>query len=657
MDADSLLELVAQVDTNHRRQAPWHRRAIFFARRLAGTFRWRSAQRSIGKWQLKTKLRETSLASQVQFINRTVASMDDWQVDLQERHAKPSATRRGSGKWKQRTPEECLRIGFANPMEGMRQLARSLKPRANHRFVADVSFTCASILREKQLQALAQAHSSPADYGVVQVLFDEWQHRLRLRAPGPHQALVSSVLSSHGRIVLKMHDGTRCEEELVFEPVNMAATSAASMWGAWRQQFPPLLWRWFDPEANADNLPTMMCVTLGCDRCSANEMLVAHVAEQLPPNAFLLPGFCKQHATAGVLVAITRRLQILNPVYCMAKRLRHRSVYSRYLQGIRAALEKHVKHIRGHDDPQWRPLQRHILHSHNVVHLLGIKSKYNGQLAEVSPDVADGPTAREKHATALLKHCCGDWNLPEVVFWDPEDKFTSRAEVCSFIFDLLMQMGYHLLGNPAENKWLSVYPMMCSLVGMMAFHSVFKQAIRQACLVEGNGVQDVSDISDSELVGRVTAEGWFRQERRRDLKIARWMEHPDAQFHAILFVTVTSAIMRLHFTLFEHAQTSPFGKKQSLLFRMLGEQSPVRAVLEELWAMLVKSDRLGMLESSYGRFATWSCRRKAVFREVVVMAIGELERRLVRPLRDPPIRHLGSLVRSWQERSRAPLGG
>ena len=158
--------------------------------------------------------------------------------------------------------------------------------------------------------------------------------------------LATSVLASHGRLLKCDNLGLVCEEEIICEPVPMETNSAACMWAALQQQLPGSIQQWFCKEHH-DLAPKLLCVTTGSDHCAANEMMLAHWYAVLPPHALFLPFFCKQHATGNVLAAILKRLRFLNPVYCLAKRLRQGGVHKRYLDGLRTALGSKLRHIRG----------------------------------------------------------------------------------------------------------------------------------------------------------------------------------------------------------------------------------------------------------------------------------------------------------------------
>ena len=74
--------------------------------------------------------------------------------------------------------------------------------------------------------------------------------------------------------------------------------------------------------------------------------------------------------------------------------------------------------------------------------------------------------------TLVVARFAGDWRGKRVVFWDPDDEFASTAAAVDEADRLLEEAGFHVAGDPADNKWLSVWPVTSSIGLQQSFHFV-----------------------------------------------------------------------------------------------------------------------------------------------------------------------------------------
>ena len=118
----------------------------------------------------------------------------------------------------------------------------------------------------------------------------------------------------------------------------------------------------------------------------------------------------------------------------------------------------------------------------------------------------------------MLKRFVGDWRTKKVIFWDPDNEFATIEKVVDEAYRLLVAAGFYITGTPAENKWLSVWPVTQALGMMMQFHSLFLFALRYACKVQGSEVEDAARVADDQLIGALSSASWHRRERTRELK-------------------------------------------------------------------------------------------------------------------------------------------
>ena len=122
-----------------------------------------------------------------------------------------------------------------------------------------------------------------------------------------------------------------------------------------------------------------------------------------------------------------------------------------------------------------------------------------------------------------------------------------------------MVVVFAVLPNIVANKWLSVWPSMAVAVFMLSFHNVFLEAFRYAL---GYEVQDdlaaISDVSETELLGApANGEAWHKLQSRRALKVLAYLEDAMSRSCVRSWLINVSSVMRLRYSLFKDAQTTP----------------------------------------------------------------------------------------------------
>ena len=87
-------------------------------------------------------LHDQAAITQKTLHNREIASKADFTFDVDARQGSSVRDFRGvqKGRWKQRTPEECNRVIFANPATTLRSIAESLRPKASSRHCTDLLY-------------------------------------------------------------------------------------------------------------------------------------------------------------------------------------------------------------------------------------------------------------------------------------------------------------------------------------------------------------------------------------------------------------------------------------------------------------------------------------------------------------------------------------
>ena len=122
-----------------------------------------------------------------------------------------------------------------------------------------------------------------------------------------------------------------------------------------------------------------------------------------------------------------------------------------------------------------------------------------------------------------------------------------------------MVVVFTVLPNIAANKWLSVWPLMAYTVFMLSFHDVLLGAFRYALGYEvQDDLADISEVSDTELLGApANGEAWHKLQSRRALKVLAYLEDAMNRACLLAWLIIVSSVMRLHYSLFDHAQMTP----------------------------------------------------------------------------------------------------
>ena len=598
--------------------------------------------------QKRGRLGHASSDAQHDFVNREHLGMQDLQVT--RNYNKPSSKGVGTGKWKQRTEHEILRVGFSKPSLSPKAISEQMKPPASDRYVKDVMFSTSSLVVDAQATNVSTALSD-ARFVIMQIVFDEAKFRLLLRGSKQKRANDRSVFAAHGVLVWSTMDLVVSEDELVLLPVNLERNSASHMWNGLRTMLPEPckgLLRGVKPSPATE----MIGVCPGCDHHPANDMLVHELEGTAPEHMVVLPGFCKQHDAGNTLVPMVKALNVINPGFCLAKRLRSDHFSARFRTGMYLGFMKCMRHMKKSEHPGWKPEEEHAQYAEDILTLAYYQRDFRQSLDEGADiETIQGQERKRREIGALFKkRFPGNWlDVDDLVFWDEADdargEFSTREEAAWFAVDCCEEVGFHILGDPAINKWLSVYPLVCNVITMQAFHGLFLFALRYACNVQCDEDDALSDFSDGERIGSLSKSAWTKQERRRELKALAWAESKSAKFSSMLFGKLGTKVMRLHYKFFKYCQQSPVGTKKSLIFVLCDpEMSPVKEVVRELWALLHNGSDWRLLEKTFGPYHTWRSKWRQLARECVLLLIGQLNHRfdfkrspfdLLVPLADP----------------------
>jgi hypothetical protein len=428
-------------------------RAITHARKYAAGCRWATARK---RQPFAGTRRDCHIAT----INRSQAvRRDDVQPLEGERYRNTSGS--GSGAWKQLESRQVCRVVFDKPCKTLSSLASSIPtpPAVSH--IRELILMCSllCLLAENLcitalMCDLLLQHA--ASFLIVQIMWDETKFRVRPLGELSGRAPEVSFLAIHGRVLWTEPDpdNTQHDEDLICPPAAIAGTAAADLWAGLRLVLPPEIFQMLSGQGNLIGLQTLC---LGSDHHGANLKLMAYVENMSPQNLMILKGLCKQHASGLCLQPLLKLLGIPCPAYCVAGLFRQDKFYADFKKGMRLSVARHLKWRKESDEPSWRPNPLHIEHARSILELAYFKRDLRD--SATASDAAVGrerESMRRKRGEALLGSCVGNWKTKTIVYWDRVG-LPSLEAVVDAVMVLLYTIGFHVLGTPSTNKWLSMW--------------------------------------------------------------------------------------------------------------------------------------------------------------------------------------------------------
>ena len=204
----------------------------------AQRFRWTRSVAAAARKQMQSARRapqqlmlQAAEKAQKEYFNHHHACRKDFEFKTRENNApKYNSKGQGSGRYKQRTPQEVLRILETPPCRILKSVAGSLRPAGSVRHCTDLLFACCDMIMEAQHLAVEATLASAAGFVVLQLTFDETTFHLLTTGSFRRLAADESLLAIHGRLLwstspdLNVH-----EDEVVLHPGTMDSYSAATL--------------------------------------------------------------------------------------------------------------------------------------------------------------------------------------------------------------------------------------------------------------------------------------------------------------------------------------------------------------------------------------------------------------------------------------------
>ena len=200
------------------------------------------------------------------------------------------------------------------------------------------------------------------------------------------------------------------------------------------------------------------------------------------------------------------------------------------------------------------------------------------------------------------------------------------------------------LPAPALNKWTKLGPTIAKVVFMSHFCGVLSHCLRREFGKLEEQEEENAAGSDGEAAAAAAGVGlplderaeWRRVANQRRLKTVQFLEDPEAAFYNLLWLVIAAPILTLHWQLFKHAkwvsERVPGAEEGHIIKRFCNPAcNPAAAVIVSLLNILVNARALDVVCFFHGSLQAWSAARKLAVQQLVLVACGQLWRKLVAP--------------------------
>ena len=152
--------------------------------------------------------------------------------------------------------------------------------------------------------------------------------------------------------------------------------------------------------------------------------------------------------------------------------------YRAFLTGLKCELGK-MRWIKKSEEPDWHASEDDTQYATAIMRLAHHKKRLAFATNTDDAAAVTDDNITEK-AAEFVRRFPGNWREPTIVYYEWESESETREQAVDRAFDNLLEIGFHVLGDPASNKWYTVWQLFNNLVLMMSFHKVFVAAWRHA---------------------------------------------------------------------------------------------------------------------------------------------------------------------------------
>ena len=208
-------------------------------------------------------------------------------------------------------------------------------------------------------------------------------------------------------------------------------------------------------------------LNLGSDGAEANEKLWKVLQRFYDGDDMDLPivlkHLCLQHGVQLVKTTVCKIMDMSSPMFCIAKQFNMCSVSVKLHDALFSFVDTHLEWIPASQNPGWKANPDDVQHAKDVLdmcyHQRTSRRRRGGhkESSESSVRMKEWYSAGQE----MVAMSPGNWATRRIVHHCREGCCLSRAEAVDRIVTLACRVVLHsCICVPAENKWLSIYPVM-----------------------------------------------------------------------------------------------------------------------------------------------------------------------------------------------------
>ena len=364
-------------------------------------------------------------------------------------------------------------------------------------------------------------------------------------------------MTSHA-VVHWDEEGVTRREEIVSPPQVLEDGTAESMWAALGRQIP--LHQLLDAD-----LAALLCSP---DSAKANVRLMGHMFSLLPDNVLAIFLGCMHHQLDLVPTHVTKELNMLCTAFCTAKQMQNGVL----LTGMEDALldilkEAPFEYINdGDPDPADIGFAEKVLEKTLYKKNAGEPGLSEDEIAEIERE----DKVRRKEGKAISCMISTNWRIsgkyghhckkPRCIGCDgPEHALRkAHAALCAPL--------RRRIAVPAQNRWMTLYEVLCVLSFFFCVSDLYVRAFVAACFGGLHKVpkdflkdkdEEAEEQSEGENMGAPADEtkAWRKIEAKRRRKALEWVADPEMRVNRILLLPLAALFTRLQCHFFKKGKS------------------------------------------------------------------------------------------------------
>ena len=269
-----------------------------------------------------------------------------------------------------------------------------------------------------------------------------------------------------------------------------------------------------------------------------------------PEDPLILTHTCLHHALSLVQAPVCAKvLDVSTPCFCIAKQFGHGKSYEKISDAVYAWLEHFLDWKRQEDFPDFVPDAQDVEYARDVVELMYLRRANRKRKSRSSKSrVPRHKDRKQEYAERLVDASPGNWRSRIPLYWC-RGCCKTRSDAVNLMYFLIMFVFFGTtISEPADNKWVSVLPVVQDVGAMLCFYNMYGYVENVVNAKASGGQKKVESVLPADLVHI----DFDKQRSTYNRRAARFVQGTYAQAKCMLSVILLTLIAELHFHLFKH---------------------------------------------------------------------------------------------------------